>query len=114
MSRADRPPVTKRSVAGPATERSFASATVADHLRRGAVGFSALALALFLWPRFGLIALAPAAIGVVVLRGCPMCWTIGLIQTVTRHRLRRDCTDGSCRLATSRPDATRAGSTLCR
>lgn len=87
----------------PAREHSFASATISAHLRRGLIGFVPIALALYLWPRFGLIALVPAALGVVALRGCPMCWTIGLIQTITRQRFRRVCTEDGCRLDASRP-----------
>lgn len=92
----------------PAAEYSFASATVGAHLQRGLLGFVPIALALYLWPRVGLIALVPAVLGVVALRGCPMCWTIGLIQTVTRQRYRRVCTEDGCRLDTSRPDSQEA------
>lgn len=57
----------------------FASKNVTAHLLRGAAGFSALASALVLhdawsWPLVGL--------ALVALRGCPTCWTIGLLQTV--------------------------------
>ncbi|MET9514834.1 hypothetical protein [Streptomyces sp. NPDC002994] len=37
-------------------------------------------------------------LGVLALRGCPMCWTIGLMQTISRGRLRRSCEDGQCEL----------------
>ncbi len=99
------PKATGRSAGPPApqsgADHSFASATVGVHLRRGAVGFAALTVALFLWPRVGWVALAPAAVGAVALRGCPTCWTIGLVQTISRSRYRRVCTDGGCRLDTS-------------
>lgn len=82
----------------PRTDHSFASASLAVHLRRGLVGFVAVALAWFSWPRIGVVALAPAAIGVVALRGCPTCWTIGLVQTVARGRLERRCNGSGCSL----------------
>ena len=51
-------------------------------------------------------------VGVVALRGCPMCWTIGLVQTLTRQRFRRVCTEEGCRLDASRPIPTEAADTL--
>lgn len=93
-------------------DHSFASVTLAAHLRRGALGFVPLAVAAFVWPRFGWIAMAPAAVGLVMLRGCPMCWTIGLIQTVSRRRYRRDCTEAGCRLVGAGRDADRSAGTL--
>ena len=49
----------------------------ASHLARGAIAFSALALAIVppwqaVWPAF---VLSPLAI--LMLRGCPMCWLMG-------------------------------------
>jgi hypothetical protein len=32
-----------------------------------------------------------APVGLVALRGCPMCWTVGLMQTISAGRLRRSC-----------------------
>ncbi|MER6396522.1 hypothetical protein ABT263_10715 [Kitasatospora sp. NPDC001603] len=77
----------------------FASASLPRHLVRGAVGFGGLIGAFALLPVVGPAALLLLPIGVLALRGCPMCWTIGLIQTVSRGRLERSCTaDGRCRL----------------
>ncbi|MFD9598186.1 hypothetical protein ACFWA9_36250 [Kitasatospora sp. NPDC059973] len=77
----------------------FASASLPRHLVRGAVGFGGLIGAFALLPVVGPAALPLLPIGVLALRGCPMCWTIGLIQTVSRGRLERSCTaDGQCRL----------------
>ena len=79
----------------------FASKTVTEHLVRGAVGISALVftpvLALRWWPAWFLLPL-----GLVALRGCPLCWTLGLAQTVwakVRGRSIDDaCVDGACAL----------------
>jgi len=80
----------------------FASTSLPRHLFRGAVGFGALVGAIALIPFVGLLALLLAPIGLLALRGCPTCWTIGLIQTISRGRLERTCVDGRCTL-TSKP-----------
>jgi hypothetical protein len=46
-------------------------------------------------------ALAPLAAAVACFRGCPMCWTVGLIETVLARKtgggpISRTCIDGSC------------------
>ncbi|MFG2621850.1 hypothetical protein ACGFXC_29950 [Streptomyces sp. NPDC048507] len=76
----------------------FASASVPRHLARGALGFGALAGALALLPVAGPAGLLLAPVGLLALRGCPMCWTIGLVETVSAGRLRRSCDNGSCAL----------------
>ncbi|MEU3777892.1 hypothetical protein AB0F11_32805 [Streptomyces sp. NPDC032472] len=76
----------------------FASASVPRHLARGALGFGALAGSLALLPLVGPASLLLAPVGLVALRGCPMCWAIGLAETVSAGRLRRSCTDGRCEL----------------
>ncbi|MET9027053.1 hypothetical protein ABZW96_15770 [Nocardia sp. NPDC004168] len=79
-------------------ERSFASASVPRHLARGVAGFGALIGAIALLPVFGAFSLLLAPVGLLALRGCPTCWAIGLVQTISRGRLRRSCVDGQCRL----------------
>ncbi|MEU5811681.1 hypothetical protein [Streptomyces sp. NPDC047718] len=86
---------------GEPTRGRFASDTVPRHLARGAVGFGALAGALALLPLTGPASLLLAPVGLVALRGCPMCWAIGLVETVSAGRLRRSCTDGSCKLTSA-------------
>ncbi|MFJ6484917.1 MULTISPECIES: hypothetical protein [unclassified Streptomyces] len=77
----------------------FASSSLPRHLLRGAVGLGALVGAFALLPLYGPITLALAPVGLVALRGCPMCWAIGLAQTLSRGRLRRECgTEGRCEL----------------
>ncbi|WP_374209269.1 hypothetical protein [Kitasatospora sp. A2-31] len=80
------------------TRGGFASATVPRHLARGALGFGALAASLALLPATGPASLLLAPVGLIALRGCPMCWAIGLAETVSAGRLRRSCTDGRCEL----------------
>lgn len=80
----------------------FASTSLPRHLIRGAVGFGALIGAVALIPFVGLPSLVLASIGLLALRGCPTCWTIGLVQTISRGRLERTCVDGRCTLTTTR------------
>lgn len=80
----------------------FASPTLAEHIVRGIVGVGALIGAVVFassgWPSLILVAL-----GLAALRGCPMCWTIGLAQTLwARVRGKpapEACLDGACRRA---------------
>ena len=78
----------------------FASPTLIEHLARGILGFSALALSLGLAPQHPLVSLALLPAALVALRGCPMCWTMGLAQTVAARLQGRkatgSCVDGSC------------------
>ncbi|MFJ9596006.1 hypothetical protein ACIRS3_25000 [Streptomyces virginiae] len=80
------------------TASGFASASVPRHLARGALGFGSLIAAFALIPAFGPVTLLLAPVGVIALRGCPMCWVIGLAETVSRGRLRRECGPDRCEL----------------
>jgi hypothetical protein len=59
----------------------FASSSVSVHIARGVGGFTALALAMglssWVWPPLVLL-----PVGILLLRGCPMCWVVGLFQTL--------------------------------
>ncbi|MFJ3514683.1 MULTISPECIES: hypothetical protein [unclassified Streptomyces] len=87
----------------------FASSSVPRHLVRGAIGFGSLIGAFALLPLYGPLTLLLAPVGVLALRGCPMCWAIGLAQTLSRGRLRRECTDGRCELKPAPRPSTPAG-----
>jgi hypothetical protein len=76
----------------------FASPSIARHLTRGAIGFGLIGAGLGLTSVLGPGALALAPAGLVALRGCPMCWTIGLIESLSAGRLERTCTTGGCTL----------------
>lgn len=64
----------------------FMSQSLTEHLIRGVGGWACIALALWLAPT-SLWALLLLPLALVFFRGCPMCWTIGLFETL-RHRLR--------------------------
>jgi hypothetical protein len=78
--------------------RALASTSIAFHLTRGAIGFGLVGSALALIPSAGPGALLLAPLGMVALRGCPMCWIAGLIETISAARLQRTCTDTGCAL----------------
>lgn len=64
----------------------FASRTVAEHLLRGVLGLVLVVVALAqagAHPAALLLAL-PA---VVLWRGCPTCWALGLVATLSRGRV---------------------------
>ncbi|WP_194834757.1 hypothetical protein [Nocardia sp. XZ_19_369] len=79
-------------------EQSFASTSVPRHLARGVAGFGALIGAFALLPWIGVASLLLAPVGFIALRGCPTCWAIGLMQTISMGRLQRSCADGRCQL----------------
>ena len=64
----------------------YCSSSVSVHLLRGAAAI-ALLVASVLLSSYGLVWSAMAAIGaVVLLRGCPICWLIGLFETLKNRR----------------------------
>ncbi len=73
---------------GKSPEGVFASRTVFGHLLRGAVAFMLLYLAIRHQQAHPLGALAAGLAALLVMRGCPMCWTIGLVESF-RQRLSR-------------------------
>ncbi len=93
----------------------FASASVPRHLIRGALGFGLIGSSFALTASVGPAALLLSVPGLFVLRGCPMCWTIGLIETISAGGFQRSCTNDRCALSAnplpitrSRPPATRS------
>ena len=60
----------------------FASKTLTEHLVRGVVGVSALSTSVLQAMHHPLLAAALVPVGLLALRGCPMCWTLGLLETV--------------------------------
>ncbi|HEY9264056.1 hypothetical protein ACWEOO_20415 [Kribbella sp. NPDC004138] len=77
---------------------TFASASLPRHLLRGLIGFGSLIAAFALLPSVGPLSLLLLPVTLLAFRGCPTCWVIGLIETVSRGRLQRDCVDGQCKL----------------
>jgi hypothetical protein len=85
---------TKRAVTPePVRERCspLASGSVREHLFRGAVGLAAAMLAIALVAVVGPISLVLLLLTPVAWRGCPTCWTVGLLGTLADDRARRSC-----------------------
>ena len=62
----------------------FCSISVSVHLLRGAAAVGLIFAAIYL-NSYGFVWSALAGIGaVVLLRGCPMCWLMGLFETIQR------------------------------
>jgi hypothetical protein len=80
------------------TQGILASKSVPRHLARGAVGFGLIGAALALTASVGPSALLLAPFGLLALRGCPTCWIVGLVQTISAGRLQRSCTGADCTL----------------
>jgi hypothetical protein len=80
----------------------FASRTLVEHLARGALGLGALALSVALGTEAPWLLALTLPVALLALRGCPMCWTVGLIETVVaklQGRATQACVDGSCALS---------------
>jgi energy-converting hydrogenase Eha subunit B len=61
----------------------FASRTVVGHLMRGGIAAALIAWALqSADPAF---AVAAIVLAVVAMRGCPLCWTLGLVETIANR-----------------------------
>jgi hypothetical protein len=73
-----------------ATTRSspLASGSVPEHLFRGALGLVVGVLAIVLVGVVGPISLALLAVSAIAWRGCPTCWTVGLLGTLADGRTR--------------------------
>lgn len=77
----------------------FASRSLVEHLARGIVGIGAvwIVLAVPCAEPAWLDALGRIVLGVlafVSLRGCPMCWLVGLVETAMGRA--PGCVDGRC------------------
>jgi hypothetical protein len=77
---------------------TFVSASLARHLVRGVIGFGSIGSAPLLAASVGPLGLLLVPAGFVALRGCPMCWVAGLLQTVSAGRLERSCDESGCAL----------------
>jgi hypothetical protein len=60
----------------------FASKTVAAHLLRGVIAAMLIAWALLNQSSDPVFAVAAGVVAMVAMRGCPLCWTIGLVETI--------------------------------
>lgn len=68
----------------------FGSAFLGAHLMRGAAAAALLAWAIVYQTAHPWLSLGAGVAALVALRGCPMCWTVGLVKTLSQGR--RDST----------------------
>ena len=57
---------------------------------RGAVGLLAMIGAILLLGRVGPISLVLLPVAAIAWRGCPTCWAVGMMGTITDRRARGD------------------------
>lgn len=63
----------------------FCSSSITLHLLRGAGAVALLACAAWVFRSHPVWALLPLAGALLLMRGCPMCWLMGLAETVARR-----------------------------
>ena len=82
----------------------FGSAFLGAHLMRGTAAAALLAWAIVHQTAHPWLSLGAGVAALVALRGCPMCWTMGLVETLSQGR--RDSSaervDGTSLLYTGR------------
>ena len=61
----------------------FASRTIAAHLLRGVIAATLITWAALHSSSAPILAVAALVMAVVAMRGCPLCWTVGLIETIS-------------------------------
>ncbi|MGW8768202.1 hypothetical protein ACWGN5_37645 [Streptomyces sp. NPDC055815] len=92
-------------VAAPSAAPNFASKSVPRHLARGVIGFGLIIGSIAMVPVAGPATLLAAPLALIAFKGCPTCWMVGLVQTISRGRLERECVDGVCTLTKAHPAA---------
>ena len=63
----------------------FASQSLLGHLLRGAAAFGLLYGAVLAQHERPMLALLAGAAALVAMRGCPICWTLGLAETLVQR-----------------------------
>jgi hypothetical protein len=67
----------------------FASRTIAAHVMRGVIAAPLIVWALAHQMSDPAFAIAAGVLAVIAMRGCPLCWTLGLFETISeRMRIR--------------------------
>jgi hypothetical protein len=60
----------------------FASKTVVAHVFRGVIAAALIVWALVHQSTEPVFAVAAGAAAVIAMRGCPLCWAVGLFETI--------------------------------
>jgi hypothetical protein len=62
----------------------FCSTSLTVHLLRGIVALALIVSAMILSSEAMIFSASAVVAAIVLLRGCPMCWLIGLFETIRR------------------------------
>jgi len=60
----------------------FASTSIAAHLTRGVLAAALIAWAVLNQSSSPASAVIAIVLAIVAMRGCPMCWALGLVETI--------------------------------
>lgn len=63
----------------------FATQSLSGHLLRGAAAFALLYFAINQQHAQPVWAILAAVLALVLMRGCPVCWTLGLVETAVER-----------------------------
>jgi nicotinamide riboside transporter PnuC len=63
----------------------FASRTVGAHLMKGVIAATLIAWALEHQSSEPAFAVAAGVLAVIATRGCPLCWMLGLVETISER-----------------------------
>ena len=74
-----------KSFLGKSPSGVFATQTLTGHLIRGAMAFALIYLAIKQQPFHPVASLLAGLLALVAMRGCPVCWTIGLAETIRQR-----------------------------
>jgi hypothetical protein len=65
----------------------FASKSITAHIFRGAIAAALIVWALHLQSTEPVFAVAAGVAAVAAMRGCPLCWAVGLFETISGRSL---------------------------
>ena len=74
----------------------FKSPSIVEHVFRGVLGFGLLAVGLLYSDVLGWWTIVPLVGALLSFRGCPTCWTVGLVESVLLRKAQKGCGDRSC------------------
>ncbi len=69
----------------------FASTSLSRHFAKGLLGITLMVIATYFSTVNGLISIAAIIAAAFAFRGCPVCWGVGLVETLRMKR----CSDHS-------------------
>lgn len=67
----------------------FCSRSITIHLLRGISAILLLVIGIYLSSSYFIVAIGCIAGAFILFRGCPMCWTIGLLETIANKAAKK-------------------------